>query len=538
MAETKVGVIIEAEDRASGVISSVKTSLGNLNESVKKLEPMFKTMAVAGTAAFGAIAGVGVTSLRAFADAEKDMVVASKAVENAINGMTDKQKMLYSETGNSADVMKEVTEAMSMASKAALKLGYDDEQASVAFAKFFQISQDVEQAQRDLQLAMDLSAFSGRDLASAQKAITMAYAGGTKVLKEFGIEVEEGANATTVFETITAKAGGTAQAMAQTVGGQMEIMKLQIGNLQEAIGGALAGAFTNLLTSVQPVVDKFVTFVENNPQLVTSVMATGAALAGLLVVVGTLGVALPAIVAGFTLLASPVALVVLAVTALIAAFIIFRSRVDEIFALVDEKTGLITVLKEAWANVSMVFTQNLLPALVELWNTLTPLKPFLEALGTVIGVTLVGLIYMLIKALEYGIIIFASVFEWITKIATAISGVFVGAINLMIAGVEKAIGLFEKLINLMKKADIGSAVKAATGKVKSLLSVDDAVISPSGQVVTTHPDDWLIATKNPASLGGGGGIVVNINGGNYLDRNAGLMLGDHIVEALRQQMRI
>ena len=44
-------------------------------------------------------------------------------------------------------------------------------------------------------------------------------------------------------------------------------------------------------------------------------------------------------------------------------------------------------------------------------------------------------------------------------------------------------------------------------------SVNDAIITPSG-VINTHPDDYLIATKNPSALGGSGGSNVNITVNN------------------------
>jgi len=37
---------------------------------------------------------------------------------------------------------------------------------------------------------------------------------------------------------------------------------------------------------------------------------------------------------------------------------------------------------------------------------------------------------------------------------------------------------------------------------------------------------------------GGGGVTVNINGGNFLSEDAGVMLGDQIIERLKLQMRI
>ncbi|MBQ0112853.1 MAG: hypothetical protein KBT03_06975, partial [Bacteroidales bacterium] len=45
----------------------------------------------------------------------------------------------------------------------------------------------------------------------------------------------------------------------------------------------------------------------------------------------------------------------------------------------------------------------------------------------------------------------------------------------------------------------------AENEAISSRSVNDAIITPNGSVVTTHPDDYLIATKTPGSLLGNGG---------------------------------
>lgn len=41
----------------------------------------------------------------------------------------------------------------------------------------------------------------------------------------------------------------------------------------------------------------------------------------------------------------------------------------------------------------------------------------------------------------------------------------------------------------------------------SSYSVNDAVITPKGDIISTHPDDWLIATKTPQDLSRGGGAA-------------------------------
>lgn len=55
----------------------------------------------------------------------------------------------------------------------------------------------------------------------------------------------------------------------------------------------------------------------------------------------------------------------------------------------------------------------------------------------------------------------------------------------------------------------------------SYRSVNDAIITPSGNVVTTHPEDYLIATKNPQNLAGGSSQPI-IN--NIVNNNAGVQV--------------
>jgi len=67
-------------------------------------------------------------------------------------------------------------------------------------------------------------------------------------------------------------------------------------------------------------------------------------------------------------------------------------------------------------------------------------------------------------------------------------------------------------------ADLGARIwgwiSNALGNIRSLFGggkskkVDDAIITPGGKIITTNPKDYLIATKNPGSLGG---ATININ---------------------------
>ena len=60
--------------------------------------------------------------------------------------------------------------------------------------------------------------------------------------------------------------------------------------------------------------------------------------------------------------------------------------------------------------------------------------------------------------------------------------------------------------------------------------VNDAIITPQGKIVSTAPDDYLIATKTPGSLAGGGEVVVNFQ---MIDQSTGASVETRSVEKRR-----
>lgn len=96
-----------------------------------------------------------------------------------------------------------------------------------------------------------------------------------------------------------------------------------------------------------------------------------------------------------------------------------------------------------------------------------------------------------------------------------------------ISGIGQAI--WDSMIDVIQKSlsvlsNIGTWIKNSIkeffgfGKNGSSKSVNDAIISPNGDIIRTNPSDYLIATKSPSALMGGGSggastINVNISGG-------------------------
>lgn len=103
------------------------------------------------------------------------------------------------------------------------------------------------------------------------------------------------------------------------------------------------------------------------------------------------------------------------------------------------------------------------------------------------------------------------------------------------SAIEKEIEMYKALAEAIRSARSGSVagVERARGSVQS---VKDAVISPDGNIISTDPKDYLIATKNPQSLAGGT-VVINIE--NMIgDDQYAEKLGDMIIQNFKMVNRI
>jgi len=149
-------------------------------------------------------------------------------------------------------------------------------------------------------------------------------------LTNWGMAVKDGMTYAEMFAKVNKKVGGTALAMSETAGMKMQILKLQMGDLSENIGGALAPAFSQLLEKITPVVAKIADWVQKNPELSANIIGISLAITGLLVVLATLSAILPAISLGFALLSSPIGITILIIGGLVGAIYYLYTSWDEI----------------------------------------------------------------------------------------------------------------------------------------------------------------------------------------------------------------
>lgn len=325
-----VKILIEAEDKASKTIDTVNDNLVDLWKDTKTVgqtmsdfgernKETFWKMAVAGGIAFGAIVAGAKSSISAFAESQAQLVRVDQIIKN-----TDLKSVgLWFDQAAKA--------AREFGDKLQNSVGISGELAAESYAKLLQVTKSQTEAQKLATLAADLSVAKQMDMWSATKVVTMALAGNQKILKEYGIEVSDTASKQEIMGALMEKVGWQAEAFGKTIEWQQQILSETFGDMQEAIGGALAPAFQQLLAVVQPVIASFVSRATENPELLGNIILIAWSIAWLVTVVGTLWLAIPAIVAWFGTLAtvmwfilSPIWLIVAAIVWL--AYIIITNR--------------------------------------------------------------------------------------------------------------------------------------------------------------------------------------------------------------------
>lgn len=209
-------------------------------------------------AAMGALTAAAGYSIKAAIEDSAAQAQLAKTLQNVV-GATDAQI---------AATEKQIS-AMQMAT------GVADDQLRPAYASLVLGTKDLAQANEALQLAMDISAGTGTDLASVSDALAKAYGGNYKALRQLSPElyamIKDGADLETVMATLAKTFGGSAAVAANTAEGKFKRLGVALGEVQESIGLALLPA----VEAVLPYLISFGTWAQDH---VGTLMAVGTAI--------------------------------------------------------------------------------------------------------------------------------------------------------------------------------------------------------------------------------------------------------------------
>lgn len=474
MANAELQIILNAIDRASEPIKRV-------GAQIQSMERQFKAVGTALTVFGGAVVGSLTLAVKAAADAELQMAKVNTIVKT-LTGSFDINKTQIMEAAN-----------------ASLRLaGVDNELAAVSIARLSQVLGNVNKGIEMHKLALDLATVSGRDLESATTAIIQVLAGNSRVLKEFGIQVDEEMPKMEVLAMLQKRIGGATEEASDKLGTQLKVFKETFGNLMETIGTTFIPILNDLLKNrILPLIEKIQNWIDKHPELARQLLIVIGAVGALAAVLGPILIMLPGLITAFGLLTGPIGLVTIAIMALVAAGIYLWQNWD--------------ILKE-----NLILIWNGIKERIN--EAIDAIKGFLEGLRQT----------------------FVSVWEGIRNVVGSVIDWISGRINDFLGLFDRFISIAQRVVSFVSKP-VTSVVSAA----KNLLGFRQfgGPVAPGQPFIVGEggPELFIPSTfgRIVPDAGGGAAINITITGNTFMgDREVARKLGKELVDYLRLNLRV
>jgi hypothetical protein len=222
----KLALLADTKDFIQGLDKAdkeTKTFSSKLDNALQK-----------GAAAFLAVgAAAGAMAIKIGIDAVKAAVEDEKAQKSLAITLKNTTKATDAQVKSVEDYID----------KTARATGIADDQLRPSLDRLVRSTQDVTKAQKLQQLALDIAAGTGKDLATVTEALGKAYDGNLGALKRIGVPLDENIIKTKDFDAATKALSetfaGQADAAAETFAGRMARIKIAIDEAKEQLGQAL-----------------------------------------------------------------------------------------------------------------------------------------------------------------------------------------------------------------------------------------------------------------------------------------------------------
>jgi len=150
--------------------------------------------------------------------------------------------------------------------KTSIAIGVTDDELRPAFSRLVRSTKDTEEAQRLLNLALDLSAASGKPLETVTNALGKAYDGNTTALGKLGLGLDsnllKSKDNDAIIRQLETTYGEFAEGAAETAAKKFERIKIATDEAKESIGAALLPVIEQLsdfvLTTAVPNLQSFI----------------------------------------------------------------------------------------------------------------------------------------------------------------------------------------------------------------------------------------------------------------------------------------
>lgn len=186
-------------------------------------------------------------------------------VKAAVADTAAQERLAQALKATTGATQKQIAEVEKSINKMSLATGVADDNLRPAFQRLAAATGDVEKSQKGLQLALDISARTGKDVETVANALGKAYEGNLGSLGRLGVGMSSAEMKALGLEGTIAKLsetfGGAAATQAGTFEGKIAVLKNRFDEAKESIGMAFLPILDSLLTKVNesiiPAVERF-----------------------------------------------------------------------------------------------------------------------------------------------------------------------------------------------------------------------------------------------------------------------------------------
>jgi len=228
---------------------SILADVDDLNKKLKSaddgVEASSGKMGKFGKVAGAAFAAVGAAAIAAAVDFTKAAIEDEKSASR----LEQTLKSLTNATDAQVAAVEKSILNISLAS------GVADDQLRPAYERLLRSTDDITKSQELLNLALDLSAATGKPLATVSDALGKAYDGNTTALGKLGVGLDKTTLKSQTFDETVAdlqkRFGDFSENQANTFQGKLDRMSVAFNEVKETLGGFI-------LDALQPLIDLIV----------------------------------------------------------------------------------------------------------------------------------------------------------------------------------------------------------------------------------------------------------------------------------------
>ena len=222
-------------------------------DGLKKTFEEFKKLETNAEKASFALKKSFLPATAAIAGLTAGLVMSSKAAAEDQAAQAQLARQLQATTGATDKQIQANEDFISTLSRSA---AVADDELRPALSALVIGTGDLATAQDALKTVLDVSAATGKGVQEVADAVSKAYGGNMKAIKQLSPElfklIKDGASVDEVMQSLASTFGGAASTAANTAQGKFKNLTIQLGEAKEAIGTALlpvvevmVGAFTN-----------------------------------------------------------------------------------------------------------------------------------------------------------------------------------------------------------------------------------------------------------------------------------------------------